>query len=77
MGDDNFRPSTESTPLDRSPKNVVQVIKSAAILKKTVKSPYRCNRLTDFDEIWQDDARGPLTAYRPLKFRIFENPTWQ
>jgi len=24
---------------------------------KTVKSPYLCNRLTDFDEIWHDDAR--------------------
>jgi len=23
--------------------------------EKTVKSPYLCNRLTDFDEIWQDD----------------------
>jgi len=28
--------------------------RTAAILK-TVKSPYLCNRLTDFDEIWQDD----------------------
>jgi len=28
----------------------------AAILKKTVKSPYLCNRLTDFDEIWHNDA---------------------
>jgi len=27
MGDGNFRPPTESTPLDRSPKNLVQVIK--------------------------------------------------
>ena len=30
MGDGNFRPLTESTPLDRSPKNLVQVITSAA-----------------------------------------------
>ena len=30
MGDGNFRPPTESTPLDRSPKNLVQVITSAA-----------------------------------------------
>jgi len=28
----------------------------AAILKKNVKSPYLCNRYTDFDEIWQGDA---------------------
>jgi len=30
MGDSNFRPPTESTPLDRSPKNLVQVITFAA-----------------------------------------------
>ena len=40
--------------------------------EKTVKTPYLCNRLTDFDEIWQGDANSPLTADRPLKFRIFE-----
>ena len=45
--------------------------RTAAILK-TVKSPYLCNRLTDFDEIWHDDAYWSLTADRPLKFRIFE-----
>jgi len=33
----------------------------AAILK-TVKSLYLCNRLTDFDEIWHDDAYWPPTA---------------
>jgi len=27
--------------------------------------------LTDFDKIWHDDAHWPLTADRPLKFRIF------
>jgi len=32
--------------------------RTAAILK-TVKSPYICNRLTDFDEIWHDDAYWP------------------
>ena len=30
--------------------------------KKTVKSPYLCNRLTDFDEIWYSDAYWPLTV---------------
>ena len=45
---------------------------TAAILR-TVKSPYLCSRLTDFDEIWHDDAHGPPTAERRLKFRIFEN----
>jgi len=44
--------------------------------KKTVKSPYLCNRLTDFDEIWYSDACWPLTADLPLKFRIFQNPKW-
>ena len=29
--------------------------RTAAILK-TVKSPYLCNRVTDFDEIWHGDA---------------------
>ena len=43
--------------------------RTAAILK-TVKSPYLCNRLNDFDEIWQDDAYWPPTADRPLKFWI-------
>ena len=53
--------------------------RTAAILKKTVtgKSPYLCNRLTDFDEIWYSDAYWPLTADKPLKFRIFENPKWR
>jgi len=32
---------------------------TAAILK-TVKSPYLCSRLTDFDEIWHDTHIGPL-----------------
>jgi len=44
-----------------------------AAIFKTVKSPYLCNRLTDFDEIWNDDAYWPPTVERPLKFRIFEN----
>jgi len=35
-------------------------------------SPYLCNRLTDFDEIWHDDAYWSLTADRPLKFEILK-----
>jgi len=46
--------------------------RTAAILK-TVKLSYLCSRLTDFDDIWHDDAHSPLTADRPIKFRIFEN----
>jgi len=49
---------------------------TAAILKKTVKSPYLCNRLTDLD-IWHGDAYWPISADRPFKFRIFENPRWR
>ena len=45
--------------------------------KKPVKSPYLCNRVTDFDEIWYSDAYWPLTANLSLKFRIFENPKWR
>jgi len=41
--------------------------------EKTVKSPYLCNRLTDFDEIWYSDAHFTLTVDLLLKFRIFEN----
>ena len=48
----------------------LNILGCAAILK-TVESPYLCNRLTDFDEIWHNDAHWPLTADRPLKFRIF------
>jgi len=44
---------------------------TSAILK-TVKSPYVCNRLTDFDEIWHDDAHWRFTAERPLKFLILK-----
>jgi len=56
--------------------------RTAAILK-TVKSPYLCNRLTDFDEIWHDDAHWPSTADGSLKFWIYANsrcrqpPSWK
>jgi len=40
--------------------------RTAAILK-TDKSPYLRNRLTDFDEIWHDDADWPPTKDKPLK----------
>ena len=50
--------------------------RTAAILK-TVKSPYLCNRLTDFDEIRQDDALWAPTAERSLKFPIFKNSRWR
>jgi len=33
--------------------------RTAAILK-TAKSPYLCNRVTDFDEIWHGGAYWPL-----------------
>jgi len=49
---------------------------TVAILR-TVNSPLLCSRLTDFGEIWRDDAHWPPTAERPLKFRIFENSTWR
>jgi len=45
--------------------------RTAAILK-TVKSPYLCNRLTDFVEIWHDGAYWPPTGGTPLKFQIFQ-----
>jgi len=45
--------------------------RTAAILKKNVKSPYLCNRSTDFDEIWHDDAHWFLTADLLLKFYFF------
>ena len=51
--------------------------RTAAILKKTVKSLYLCNRLTDFDKIWYSDAYWPLTVDLSLKFGIFENPKWR
>jgi len=30
--------------------------------KKPIKSPYLCNRLTDFDEIWHGDALAPYSG---------------
>jgi len=44
------------------------------LLKKTVKSPYLCNRLTEFDEIWYSDACWPLTMDLPLNYQNFEKP---
>ena len=41
--------------------------------KKSVKPPYVCDRSTDFDEIWRDDACWNLAADQPFKFWIFEN----
>jgi len=38
--------------------------RTTAILKKTVKSLYLCNRLTDFDKFSYSDARWLLTADR-------------
>jgi len=35
---------------------------------------YVCDRYTDLDEIWRDDACWTLAADQPFKFRIFENP---
>jgi len=39
---------------------------------KTVKSPYLCNRLTDFGEIWHDDADWPPIGNTSLKLPIFQ-----
>ena len=47
---------------------------TSAILKKNVKLPYLCNCLTDFDEIWHNDAHLPLPADQTLQFWIFESP---
>ena len=45
--------------------------------EKTVKSPYLCNRLTDFDEIWHADVDWPPTGGISLKFSIFQKPRWR
>jgi len=45
--------------------------KTAAILK-TVKSPYFCKRLTDFDEIWQIDAHWPLQRIGRKNFEFLK-----
>jgi len=50
---------------------------AAAILKKTVKSPYLSNRLIDFDEIWHTGAGWPDTGGRSLKFPIFQKTRWR
>ena len=44
--------------------------RTAAILR-TVKSPYLCNRLTDFDEIWRDDAYWPPYSGKGVKISSF------
>ena len=39
--------------------------------EKTVKSPYLRKRLTDFDEIWHDDADWPPTGDKTVKISNF------
>ena len=45
--------------------------RTAAILKG-VKSPYLCNRLTDFDEIWHDDAHCRLQRIDRKNFEFLK-----
>ena len=44
--------------------------RTAAILK-TVKSPYLCNRITDFDELWHADVYWKLTSGPIVKISNF------
>jgi len=41
-------------------------------LKKNVKSPYLCNRLTDFDEIWHDAYWPPVKISNLKKSKMAE-----
>ena len=50
--------------------------RTAAILK-TVKSPYICNLLTDFHEIWHSDAFWSPAHDVQFKFVIFYNLMWR
>jgi len=43
---------------------------------KTVKAPYLCNRLTDFDEMWHGDACWSSASEVKFKFLIFDNVVW-
>jgi len=46
---------------------------TAAILENQ-KSPYLLNHSTDFDKIfWHNNASGPYTPDRPVKFTIFKS----
>jgi len=45
-------------------------------LGKIEKSSYLGNHLTDFDQIWYDDADLPSSATRLLKVSNFKNPRW-
>jgi len=49
---------------------------TAAILK-AVKSPYLCNLLTDFDDIWHGDACWSPAPEVEFRFLIFDNLIWQ
>jgi len=44
--------------------------------EKTVKSPYLCNRVTDFDEIWRGNETAPYSGLT-VKMSNFENPRWR
>jgi len=41
------------------------------------KSGYLCNRLNDFDEIWQGGESGTSATYWPFRLTEFENPRWR
>ena len=68
------RPRNSHCGWSRYAPNESKMANGRLFEKKTVKSPDLCNRVTDFDEIWHDDAYRPITADQPLKFRIFYNP---
>ena len=50
---------------------------AAAILKKTQKSRYHNNGLTDLGEIWHDYAKWVSLLRRPLQNLNFQNPRWR
>jgi len=49
--------------------------RTATILKNK-KSRYLCNRFTDFDGIWHDDAPQTSRHCELLRFPEFKNPRW-
>jgi len=63
VGDPNTRPT--------NPRR-----RTAAILQKTVKSPYLSNMDMDVDQIWQDGADWPLQGFKNQDGggRHFEKP---
>ena len=70
-----YRPSSSLCGWSQYTPDISKMAEAAILKKKPVKSPYLCNRLTDFDEIWHADA--DWTPTWGISLSIFQKPRWR